>query len=327
MDFDPYGDLERNKISPLDVKRKKEREEQTKQEEVEELDVDSKGMEVTETRNEKETVTNEQTKEESSETKRNKKVPVEDPEEPEDKKSGLSAYWDGMVEHIVDLRKQIIKSLVVFFIFFIAVFSTINIWFPYVTRGYKLIVLSPIEVISFYTMIAASLALGLSIPFICYFIWQFVKPGLKEEEWGFISFYAPVIFLLFIFGLLFGCFIVNPLSYNFLMKLVQINFDMMISAKEYARFFLMTTMPIGLMFQLPIVTLFLSSIGVLTSETMKKVRKWSYIILAIVSALITPPDFISQLIILIPMIALYEISLFIVVRKEKKKEVLNSAVV
>lgn len=325
MDFDPYGDLERAKISPLDAKRKKEREEQARQAENSE-----EGTQTTEdikTITEQEPMTNEQEKVEQTRPRKKQKEPGEEPPKEEEKQSGVSAYWDGMVEHFVDLRKQIIKSLVVFIIFFIAVFSTINIWFPYVTRGYKLIVLSPIEVISFYTMIAASLALGLSIPFICYFIWQFVKPGLKEEEWGFISFYAPVIFLLFIVGLLFGYFIVNPLSYNFLMKLGQINFDMMISAKEYARFLLLTTMPIGLMFQLPIVTLFLSSIGVLTSKTMKKVRKWSYIILAIVSALITPPDFISQLIILIPMIALYEISLFIVVRKEKKKEVLKSAVI
>lgn len=319
MDFDPYGDIERAKISPLDGKRNKESEQQAKQDEEREEVVQTNESDSASF--EKEPVTKEQELEEDLAPQKKKEA------KEEVKQNGISAYLNGMTEHITDLRKQIIKSLVVFFIFFIAVFSTINIWFPYVTRGYKLIVLSPIEVVSFYTMIAASLALGLSIPFICYFIWQFVKPGLKEEEWGFISFYAPVIFLLFIGGLLFGYFIVNPLSYNFLMKLGQINFDMMISAKEYARFLLLTTMPIGLMFQLPIVTLFLSSIGVLTAATMKKVRKWSYIILAVVSALITPPDFISQLIILIPMIALYEISLFIVVRKEKKKEVLNSAVV
>src|SRR5699024_11404734 len=78
-----------------------------------------------------------------------------------------------------------------------------------------------------------------------------------------------------------------------------------------------TTMPIGIMFELPVAALFLSTIGLLSLDSMKKIRKYSYIVLAIVSALITPPDFISQLIVLIPMIGLYEASIFIVVRTEK----------
>lgn len=302
MDFDPYGELEKEKISPLDAKRKRDAEQQEKKEEE---------------------LSNEETEKQQEE----KEEPLNEHVAATTKEQGEgSTFWDGMATHFMELRREIFKSLIVFFIFFIAAFSTINIWFPHVTRGFKLIVLSPIEVISFYTMVSASLALGFSIPFICYFLWQFVRPGLKEEEWKFIHLYAPIIFLLFIVGLSFGYFILHPLSYNFLMKLGQINFDMMISAKEYARFLLLTTMPIGLLFQLPIVTLFLATIGILTSESMKKVRKWSYIILGVVSAVITPPDFISQLIILIPMIALYEASIFIVIRKEKKKAILDGAV-
>lgn len=223
-----------------------------------------------------------------------------------------------IMEHITELRKQLIKSIAVFLCFFILVFSTINIWFPYITRGYKLVVLGPIEVLSFYTSISAALAFGLSVPFLCHFLWKFVKPGLKENEGRFFSLYAPIIFLLFLGGLVFGYYIVNPLSYNFLVKIGQINFDLMISAREYARFLLLTTMPIGLMFELPVAALFLSSIGLLSSASMKKIRKYSYIVLAVVSALITPPDFISQLIVLIPMIGLYEASIFIVVRTEKR---------
>ncbi|PID25428.1 twin-arginine translocase subunit TatC [Sporosarcina sp. P7] len=237
------------------------------------------------------------------------------PEPSEDEKEDTDP---ALIEHLTDLRKQLIKSVVVFLVFFIAVFSTINLWFPYVTRGYKLIVLSPLEVISFYTTISAAMAFGLSVPFVCHFLWQFVKPGLTQKEGRFLSLYSPAILILFVGGLAFGYYVVNPLSYNFLVKLGKINFDVMITAKEYARFLLMTTMPIGLLFELPIVALFLSAIGILTSETMKKVRKWSYVILAVVSALITPPDFLSQLIILIPMIALYEASIFIVMKTEKR---------
>lgn len=225
-----------------------------------------------------------------------------------------------LVDHLTDLRKQLVKSAIVFVIFFIAAFSTINLWFPYITKGHRLIVLSPLEIITFYMSISLAMAFGLSLPFLSHFLWQFVKPGLTEKESRFLSLYSPVMFLLFLLGLAFGYFIVNPISYNFLTSLGAINFEVMISAQEYARFLLFTTLPIGLMFELPMVAMFLSSIGLLTVETLKKVRKWSYLVLAVLSALITPPDFISQLIVLIPMILLYEVSIRLVARMEKRTE-------
>ncbi|WP_252501660.1 twin-arginine translocase subunit TatC [Sporosarcina sp. Marseille-Q4943] len=223
-----------------------------------------------------------------------------------------------LVEHLTDLRKQLIKSAVVFVTFFIGVFATVNLWFPVVTRGHELIVLGPMEVVVFYMSISTALAFGLSLPFLCHFLWQFVKPGLHPKERQFLSLYSPVMFLLFLAGLAFGYFVVNPLSYRFLISLGAMNFTVMVSAQEYAKFLLMTTMPIGLLFELPIVALFLAAIGVLTADTLRKVRKWSYLILAVLSALITPPDFVSQLIVLIPMILLYEASIFIVLYTERR---------
>jgi len=145
-----------------------------------------------------------------------------------------------------------------------------------------------------------------------------VKPGLNERESQFLSLYSPIMFLLFIGGISFGYFVVNPLSYNFLVSLGAMNFNVMVSAQEYASFLMMTTVPLGLLFELPIVAMFLATIGLLTADSMKKVRKWSYLSLAIISALITPPDFISQLIVLIPMALLYEISIHIVGRSEQR---------
>lgn len=289
--MDPYGDHNRKVLSPLDKK---------KQQEASDHSADPSFAE------------------ETNDNEQRPAPPPEQKKQPEPEEPEKPAGNPPLVEHLNELRKQLIKSIVVFLVFFIAVFSTINYWFPYVTRGYKLIVLSPIEVVSFYTMISAAMAFGLSVPFVCHFLWQFVKPGLTEKESRFLSLYSPAILLLFITGLAFGYFVVNPLSYNFLVKLGKMNFEVMITAKEYARFLIMTTMPIGLLFELPVVAMFLSAIGLLTAETMKKVRKWSYVILAVVSALITPPDFISQLIILVPMILLYEASIFIVTRTERR---------
>ncbi|MFJ6210486.1 twin-arginine translocase subunit TatC [Lysinibacillus sp. NPDC092081] len=224
-----------------------------------------------------------------------------------------------LLEHLTELRKQIIKGLIVFILFFIIVFSTINIWFPYVTRGHSLIILGPLEVVKFYMTISTTLAFGLSMPFLVHFLWSFVKPGLKEEESRFLGLYAPVMLVLFLSGVAFGYFIVNPLSYSFLVGIGATNFDVMVSANEYMHFLVMTTVPLGLLFELPIVTLFLSSIGVLTADSMKKIRGWSYIGMGVGSAVITPPDFISQLLVLIPMIILYEISIYLVKRIERKQ--------
>lgn len=249
--------------------------------------------------------------------------PVKEPDPPEE---DPILEVETLVDHLGELRKQLIKSAIVFLFFLLVVFSTLNFWFPYIVKGNNLVILGPLEVIKFYTSISATLALGLSLPFLIHFIWQFVKPGLEEKEARFLGLYSPVMFLLFLLGIAFGYFIVNPLSFQFLIGLGMANFDVMISASEYIHFLIMTTVPMGLLFEMPIIALFLSSIGVLTSNSMRNVRKWSYLVLAIVSALITPPDFLSQLLVLIPMAGLYEISIFIIKKTEDKKAAIENTV-
>lgn len=249
------------------------------------------------------------------------------PKQPEPPIAEPDNHIETLIDHLGELRKQLIKSALVFFVFLILVFSTINYWFPFIVKGHDLVILGPMEVIRFYTSISMTLALGLSLPFLCYFLWQFVKPGLKEEESKFIGLYSPVMLFLFLAGIAFGYFVVNPLSYNFLLGMGAVNFAVMISASEYIHFLIITTVPIGLMFELPIAALFLSSIGLLTSSTMKTVRKWSYLVIAIIAAIITPPDFLSQFIIMIPMIALYETSIYLIKRIEVKKANIESSTV
>ena len=249
----------------------------------------------------------------------------EPPEKPEPPKENSESQIESLVGHLGELRTQLIKSAFVFTLFLVLVFSTLNFWFPYVVKGHSLVILGPLEVIKFYTSISVTLALGLSLPFLSHFLWQFVKPGLEDKEAKFIGFYSPAMLFLFIMGVVFGYYVVNPLSYQFLVGMGSANFDVLISASEYIHFLIMTTVPLGLLFELPIVALFLSSIGVLTSVSMRKIRKWSYIVLAIVSALITPPDFLSQLLVLIPMAILYEGSIFIVKRMEVRKANMESS--
>ncbi|HEY4553952.1 MAG TPA: twin-arginine translocase subunit TatC [Bacillaceae bacterium] len=246
--------------------------------------------------------------------KKEEKLTQTDSAESEKKVSGGT-----VVDHLAELRKQLIKSALVFLAFLVLVFSTLNIWFPYVTRGYDLVVFGPFQIIKFYSSICVTLSLGLALPFLVHFIWQFIRPGLNPAEIRFLGLYSPVMFFLFIGGVAFGYFVVNPLSYQFLIGFGAHNFDVMVSAQEYVHFLIMTTIPLGFLFELPIVAMFLAATGVLTADRLVQIRKWSYLIMAIVSALITPPDFISQLMVLIPMAVLYEASISIVRRMEQKK--------
>ncbi len=239
--------------------------------------------------------------------------------------SSLNDISESLVDHLADLRKQLIKGIAIFLLFFIVVFSTVNIWLPFVTRGHELVILGPLEVIRFYMSISTTLALGLSLPFLLHFLWTFVKPGLKENEKGFLGLYSPVMLVLFLIGVAFGYFVLNPLSYDFLVGIGESNFKIMVSASQYMSYLIMTTVPVGLIFELPIIAMFLSTIGVLTSETIKKIRRWAYVIMAVLSALITPsPDFFSQIIVLIPMIILYEASVLLVKRIESKQALKES---
>jgi sec-independent protein translocase protein TatC len=228
-----------------------------------------------------------------------------------------------LVEHLDDLRSMLVKSVLVFAGFFLLIFVTIQFWFPYLTKGHELIVRGPFEVIRFYLRTSGAMGIGLSLPFICYYLWQFMRPGLVEKETKFIRSYFPFMMFLFILGLCFGYFVVHPISYYFLIQMGEQNFDVLVTADEYMSFLLMTTMPFGLIFQLPIVVLFLHHIELLDSKIMKNIRLYVYFGLLVVTALIAPPDFFTHIITVSPMIVLYEISIYIVKireRRQRKKE-------
>ena len=124
---------------------------------------------------------------------------------------------------------------------------------------------------------------------------------------------------LFLLGISFGYFVVHPISYYFLIQMGQQNFDVLVTADEYMSFLLITTMPFGLIFQLPIIVLFLHHIELLDSVIMKNVRLYVYFVLLVITALIAPPDFFTHMITVTPMIVLYEISIYIVKIKENRR--------
>ncbi|GAB3063306.1 twin-arginine translocase subunit TatC [Salinicoccus sesuvii] len=229
--------------------------------------------------------------------------------------------FEPLVEQLESLRSLLIKSAVTFVLWFLIVFATVRWWFPVVSMGADMVVFGPFEVIRFYIRTSAAMSLGLSIPFICWFLWQYVSSGMIEKKnpqllKGSMGF----MFGLFLVGIAFGYFVVHPLSYFFLIQMGERNFDVLVTADEYMSFLLITTIPFGLIFQLPLIVLFLNHIEVLDSTLMKKSRKFAYFGLLVLTAIIAPPDFFTHIITLLPMIGLYEFSIILVRRKEKRAD-------
>ncbi len=155
-------------------------------------------------------------------------------------------------------------------------------------------------------------ALIIAFPYILWEFWRFLRPALypkeKKSARGLVFFSS----LLFLVGILFGYYVINPLSVHFL-----IGFDMGYETlnhfpmNSFMAIVASTTLAAGVMFELPILIYFLSKAGLVTPEVMKKYRKHSFVATLILAAIITPPDVISQIIVAIPIVILYELSIFI----------------
>lgn len=218
--------------------------------------------------------------------------------------------------HLEALRAVLIKSAITIAIIFIIIFSTVSWWFSFIGKGADIVVMGPFEVIRFYFRTSGAISIGLSIPFMLFYLWQFVRPRLVPKEMKIMHSLLPLMIVLFLIGLLFGYFVVHPISYFALIGMGEQNFDVLITADEYMSFLLVTTIPLGLVFQLPLVFLFLNYLELLDSEIMGNVRKFAYFGLLVITALIAPPDIFSHLLTLSPMIILYEVSIILVKRKE-----------
>lgn len=164
----------------------------------------------------------------------------------------------------------------------------------------------------------------IAFPYVLYQLWKFISPGLKINERKNSRGFIIISSLLFFLGVLFGYYVITPLSFNFLA-----NYS--ISDKIFNDFDTSSVIAIvrssslaaGLVFQLPIVIYFLTKAGLVTPEVLKKYRKFALVIVLIISAVITPPDIASQVIVAIPILILYQVSIYIsriVVRNQQRKE-------
>lgn len=172
-----------------------------------------------------------------------------------------------------------------------------------------------------WTSIWAGFIIG--FPYVLYELWKFISPGLYEEERKNSRGFILIASLLFFMGVLFGYYVVAPLSINFLgtyqvSSEVTNEFDL----ASYISTVRASVIACGILFELPIIIFFLTKVGLVTPDIMRKYRKIALVIVLILSAVITPPDVASQIIVAIPVLILYQVSIYIsamVLRKERKK--------
>ena len=172
----------------------------------------------------------------------------------------------------------------------------------------------------FMTHISTALYLGLlgASPYILVELFRFITPALYENEKKYSVQVAITIYLLFIVGVLMSYFILCPISFRFLgtysvSGMVESN----ITLKSYISTFTTLTLVMGLVFQLPVIAYFLGKLKVVTSEMLKQYRKYAFLVIMLMAAIITPPDLMTLVLVTIPLYLLYEVSIVVLRRIEK----------
>jgi len=251
-----------------------------------------------------------------------------------------------LIEHLTELRNRIMHSLVAFIIGMVICFLVWNPIFNFLTeplcsalaeRGQNdcgLILIKLQE--GFFVAISISLLGGLvlSFPYISYQMWRFVAPGLYRSEKGaFLPFLIASPFMFFL-GAAFAYYIITPLAFSFFLGFQQpgavlgdgtgagtvAGIAFQGSAQEYLSLTIKFIVAFGLCFQLPVLLTLMGKAGLVSSRGLREVRKYAVVGILILSAIATPPDVISQVILFTVVYGLYEVSIFLVRRVERQRD-------
>ena len=255
------------------------------------------------------------------------------------------------LEHLEELRWHIIRAAISVFVFAVATFIAKDFVFNKIVFApkypdfitYKAICnfsnsiglgdamcfappdftfITPIFGELFIQHLKVSVMLGIiaSFPYIFWELWRFIRPGLYPKEQKAARGMVTICSGLFLTGVLFGYYIISPFAITFLAGYQIEGVEAMPALSSYINYMTMFTLPVGIVFELPIVVYFLSKVGLITPEFMKSYRRHAVIVILLLAAIITPPDVITQILVGMPLYLLYEISIVISRRVIQKKE-------
>ncbi len=232
-----------------------------------------------------------------------------------------------LVGHLTELRKRLMYTLGIILVGFLASWGFSELLFDFMRSPIQpylptdgLVFTAPMD--KFLAHIKVSLLSGVIItsPFWVYQLWAFIAPALYKDEKKFGIFFILFGTSLFLTGVSFVYFVVYPMAFKFLMTFGGEVDKPMITIKEYLSFFITTTLVFGAAFEMPLVFTILARVGVVSESFLRKNRRYAIVILAAMSAMFTPPDIISMVLMMGPMILLYELSIVLVSIFGKKIE-------
>jgi sec-independent protein translocase protein TatC len=231
------------------------------------------------------------------------------------------------LSHLEELRKRLIASAIAVGIGFIISYIFAKQLFQVLVlplkaqlpEGDKLIFTNLPEM--FFTYLKSAFVAGIlvSSPYIFYQLWMFIAPGLYHKEKRHVFPFVIASTILFVGGALFGYFVVFPFGFKFFLGFANDYIQALPSVKQYFSFSIKLLFAFGVVFELPVVVFFLTKIGVVTPKILRRNRKYAILLSFVMSAILTPPDVITQCMMAGPLIVLYEISVFIARFAVKKK--------
>ena len=241
--------------------------------------------------------------------------------------------FDDLKPHIADLRKRLTISTITVVIMFFACFSfyePILEWMMAPVKhalpvGTSMIAVEIQE--TFFTAMKVAFFAGfiISLPVIFWQLWLFLAPGLYDHEKKLV---VPFVFfatLMFLLGASFAYYIVVPIGFDFLIAFGNSVVSVLPSIGKYVGFFTKLMIGFGIAFELPVITFFLAKIGIVNDQMLKDFFRYAVVLIFIISAILTPPDVISQVLMAAPLLILYGVSIYIAkvfnpAQKEEEEE-------
>lgn len=222
-----------------------------------------------------------------------------------------------LIEHLAELRKRLIIVAVTFVLTLILGFALAPKLLTFIkthptAAQVEWNVFGYTDGLMIYLSCALLISLLITLPIAMHQIWLFVKPGLSQEEAKGTIIFIPISFLLFLTGISFSYFVLFPMMLSFMANINEsIGAVETYGMKQYFTFMFNLLLPVGIVFELPVVILFLTKLGIVTPDKLRKMRKVAYFILVVVGVSISPPDFVSDILIIIPLLLLFEISIWV----------------
>ncbi len=238
----------------------------------------------------------------------------------------LAQRTQTLIDHLSELRIRIVRSgyaiifgMIVCYNFTEQMFDIIRKPIAQYLPAGGLIFTGPADKFIAHLKLAFFGGLVLSCPLWLYQVWKFVAPGLYSKEKKYSLSFLFFGTILFITGVCFAYFVVFPAAFHFLMGFGGDVDKPMITIDEYLSFFVTTSLMFGASFELPLIITILGMLGLVSSRFLRDKRRYAIVVLSVVAAIVTPPDLLSMIMMLIPLILLYEIGVWLVYFFEKKK--------